>query len=152
MSVFIRLLTIDVFTLYSALLHTVRLCLGSCSEAVFFLFSFFFLVFPYGSGFRTRFFLLRKLLKKRAQTNAQSLTRFFQSNAVCITSCSEAVLLLSSLYIKNFPLIELLCCTIVITSAKSGAQLTTLIFFDSFFNGIESVTINSNNLEFSIFS
>jgi hypothetical protein len=35
-------------------------------------------------------------------------------------------------YIKNFPLIELLCCTMCITSAKSGAQLTTFIFFDSF--------------------
>jgi hypothetical protein len=50
-------------------------------------------------------------------------------------------------YIKNFPLIELLCCTIFITSAKSGAQLTTLIFWIPL-NGIESVTINSSNLEF----
>ncbi len=55
-------------------------------------------------------------------------------------------------YIKNFPLMELLCCTMCITSAKRGAQLTTFILLDSFFNGIESVTINSNNLEFSIFS
>jgi putative transposase len=55
-------------------------------------------------------------------------------------------------HIKNFPLMELLCCTIFITSAKRGAQLTTFILFDFFFNGIESVTINSNNLEFSIFS
>ena len=47
---------------------------------------------------------------------------------------------------------ELLWCTMCITSAKRGAQLTTLIFFDSFFNGMESVTINSTNFEFSIFS
>ena len=58
----------------------------------------------------------------------------------------------SPLYIRNFPLIELLCCTICITSAKRGAQLTTLILLDSCFSGIESVTINSNSFEFSIFS
>jgi hypothetical protein len=34
---------------------------------------------------------------------------------------------------------------------KRELQLNTLILFDSFFKGIESVTINSNNLEFSIF-
>ena len=55
-------------------------------------------------------------------------------------------------YIKNLPLIELLFCTICITSANKLAQVTTLIFFDSFCKGIESVTINSSNLEFSIFS
>ena len=39
-----------------------------------------------------------------------------------------------------------------ITSANNGAQDTTFILDVSFFNGIESVTINSANLEFSIFS
>ena len=55
-------------------------------------------------------------------------------------------------YIKNCPLIEVLSCTLCITSANKGAQDTTFILEIFFFNGIVSVTINSVNAEFSIFS
>ncbi len=46
-------------------------------------------------------------------------------------------------YIINFELIDLFWCTRCITSAKSSAQLTTLIFLLSCFRGMESVTISS---------
>jgi hypothetical protein len=55
-------------------------------------------------------------------------------------------------YIKKFVLIDLLEVTLIITSAKSFAQLNTLTLGLLIFEGIESVTINSSNLEFSIFS
>ena len=55
-------------------------------------------------------------------------------------------------YIKNCPLIEVLSCTLRITSANNGAQDTTFILEVAFFNGIVSDTISSVNAEFSIFS
>ena len=55
-------------------------------------------------------------------------------------------------YIKNLELMEVLWCTLCITSAKRSAQLNTFIFLLSLCKGMESVTISSDNLDFSIFS
>ena len=142
LSVFIRLLTFDVFCFIP--LCSIKFCFASALAAKR---SFFF--FFVGRSLKVALSAI-VLTALRAAATIPNAARLIQK--VCLSSCSEAVLLLTSRYIKNFPLIELLCCTICITSAKSGAQLTTLIFFDSFFNGIESVTINSSNLEFSILS
>ena len=93
------------------------------------------------------------LLRKRGILISMSGRGNCYDNAMVLRRENSPLDCLTSFgHIKNFPLMELLCCTIFITSAKRGAQLTTFILFDFFFNGIESVTINSNNLEFSIFS
>ncbi len=117
------------------------------------LISFIFLGrFPAGRAFALAFFLLRKLHKKKSSDNCSipnAVYPILRARVFHLAAKRSCVFLL---YIRNLPLMELLCCTMFITSAKSGAQLTTLIFLDSFFNGMESVTINSNNLEFSIFS